>query len=113
MTSLLLREPESVGSLEKQFGLGVGPRQVEYDTLEAGLLRRKAYEAYFGLRKWRQDMTERELARYSQLYAANQCQEGCGDPSLSHCVRGLCECRPDLRSVEMAKFSSPLELPQT
>jgi len=88
-------EPDSVGRLEKQFGLGVGPRHVQYDQLETGLLRRKAYEAYFGLRKWSQQLTVREVESYSQLYAENQCLEGCGDSSHSHCVRGLCECLPE------------------
>ena len=97
MIILSFREPESVASLEKQFGLGVGPRQVQYSQLETGLVRRKAYEAYFGYRKWSGQMTEREVASYGRSYGRNQCQEGCGDPSLARCVRGLCECQPGLR----------------
>ena len=95
-------------SLEKQFGLGVGPRLVQYDTLETGLLRRKAYEAYFGYRKWSQQMTDSEVASYSRLYAENQCQEGCGQASLSQCVRGLCECQgqPHHRSGQQSEILS-------
>ena len=50
--------------LQKQFGLGVGPSFVEYHQLEAGLLRRRAYEAYFGYRKWSQQIKEPELDSY-------------------------------------------------
>ena len=84
-------------SLEKQFGLGVGPRQVEYHQLGTGLLRRKAYEAYFGYRKWSQQMTESEVLSYGRHYSRNLCRGGCGNSSLSHCVRGLCECQTDQR----------------
>ena len=62
----MFREPESVQSLEKQFGLGVGPSFVKYQHLEAGLLRRQAYEAYFGYRKWSKQISEAELVGYKR-----------------------------------------------
>ena len=66
ITLVSFREPESVLSLEKQFGLGVGPSLVRYQHLESGLLRRQAYEAYFGYRKWTKQISDAELDSYKR-----------------------------------------------
>ena len=97
-------EPDNVQQLEKQFGLGVGPSFVEYHQLESGLLRRRAYEAYFGYRKWTQQMSETEVESYRSLYARNKCAGGCGLSARSDCVRGHCECRQEVRSVSTQHF---------
>ena len=76
----------------------MGPGLVQYDQLESGLLRRKAYEAYFGYKKWSRQMREDEVETYSRLYGANLCREGCGEASRAKCVRGLCECQEEHRS---------------